>query len=151
MQEFNKGFEPEVWTRKSFDVQAVRITEDNIREVALWSGGVVRRHVNNPGEALRGVNKRYIQLEVNHYNKLREEKAYIGDWILKTDEGFRHYRDKSFRLAFQPKDPKKRFDEVRALVHDAMCKQDVATYYGESNKTAGIADEIALQIIQLFS
>jgi hypothetical protein len=151
MQEFDKGFEPEVWTRKSFDVRAVRITDDNIRVVALWSGGIVRRLPNNPGEALRGVNKRCIQLEVNHYNKLREVKAYVGDWILMTDEGFRHYRDKSFRLAFQPKDPRKRYEEVRALVSRAMIEQDAATYLGRSSETKGLTDEIALQIIQLFS
>jgi hypothetical protein len=101
----------ETWTRNSFDVEAVRVTEENIREVANWCGGTVAK-------SLTDYPKLYISLDTVHYNKHRQTKANIGDWIILVDEEFKHYRDKSFRLAYQSKAAKR--EAVLEMVREAL-------------------------------
>jgi hypothetical protein len=101
----------EIWTRNSFDVEAVRVTEENIREVANWCGGTVAK-------SLTDYPKLYVCLDTVHYNKHRQTKAFVGDWIIHVDDEFKHYRDKSFRLAYQSKAAKR--EAVLEMVREAL-------------------------------
>lgn len=139
----------ETWVRRSFEVQAVQVTEANMREVAIWCGGVVRLV-----QSLTERRQRHIEFDVVQYNKHRMAKARVGDWVVKhkDEDHFSHYRDKSFRLVYRPKDAKKRFEEVLALVKEATLEQDIRSYYaGEGKENPERSPEtIALKIVQLF-
>lgn len=106
---------PELWTRNSFDVGAVRITEENIREVATWCGGTVAKTLtDNP--------KLYVCVGTKVHNQLRDTKAHIGDWIINVDGEYKHYRDRQFRQAYQSKAAKR--EAVLEMVREAMSAQE---------------------------
>lgn len=81
---------PMQYQRKTFPVQAIQITPENIFEIAAWCGGVVYK-----SDRLR------ISLkEVTPRPKMAT--AYVGHWILKTSQTFAVYSDKSFQHSFEP-------------------------------------------------
>lgn len=129
----------EVWIRNSFEVHAVRITEMNLYAVSVWCDGTIHR-------TSKGEKEQYIRFGETRYNRIKETNAYIGDWILQSDNGeFKHYRDASFRLAYKPK--VRRYEEVLALVEGAMG--------GNSYNVDGFgqviqAEEVAREIVKLF-
>lgn len=77
--------------RKSFDVDYVEVTEDNIREVATWCLGKV-------GGSGRD---RFIRLNDKNAINVRQNKAFIGDFVLESETGFKSYSRKAFHKSFQ--------------------------------------------------
>lgn len=129
-------FEP--WIRNSFEVQAVRITGDNIQAVATWCGGTI-------GKSSGEHPKLYVLVNTQQYNKLMQSKAYVGDWVILIDDRFKHYRDESFRAAFHPKVTK--FEDVLALVEGAMGGNSyILDPFGEYLR----AEDVAREITKLF-
>jgi hypothetical protein len=112
---------PEIWTRNSFDVQAIRVTEANIVDVALWCGGTV-------GVSIKDYPKKFIRFGVVQYDKHKEAKAFVGDWIFLIDDEFKHYRDKSFKLAYHKKD-----GDTRRRVREFLQEQEDLDYYSFPN------------------
>lgn len=91
--------------KKPLYVEAVRITRDNFSEVVKWCKGQVRtEHANHP----QSPGKKYIKIEAHNPINTRQTKAYIGDWILRTERGFKVYSHKNFIESF---------DEVVQLEH----------------------------------
>lgn len=130
---------PEIWVRNSFPVEAIQVTGENIRAVASWCEGSVGQTQS------KTYPKAYIDLCTVQYNKVRQTKAYVGDWILKTDEGFKHYRDESFRTAYSKKVSK--YEEVLVLVEGAM---DGKTAIKDVFGVYLTAEEVAREITRLF-
>lgn len=89
------------YIKKPLYVEAVRITRGNFSEVVAWCKGQIRtehaKHPQNPG-------KKYIKIEAHNPINTRQTKAYVGDWVLKTERGFKVYSHKNFTESF---------DEVR--------------------------------------
>jgi len=81
------------FVRRSFDVRAVQVTEENFQEVADWTRGGI---VGEPGVA------DYILIKVKHPLNKRQTQAFVGDWVLKTQKGFKVYQDEAFKRNFQP-------------------------------------------------
>jgi hypothetical protein len=85
------------YIKKPLYVQAVRITRNNFDEVVKWCKGRIQTeradHPENP-------NKKYIKLQTHNPINTRQTKAFIGDWILKTDRGFKVYTHKAFLESF---------------------------------------------------
>jgi hypothetical protein len=71
-------------------VEAIQVDADNMREVAKWCGG----RVHKAGDNL------FIKVEVKDAKLNRHTQAYIGDWVLKTDHGWKIYTPKAFGTAF---------------------------------------------------
>ncbi len=86
--------------RKPFDVEAVQVTLENMKEVSVWCDGFIN---NSVGYSTKDVVHTYIQVKVNKPQTPRQTQAYEGDWILKTKTGFRVYTKKAFEEAFQEK------------------------------------------------
>jgi hypothetical protein len=84
----------EIWTRKSFDVKAARVTATNIRAVAAWCNGKI---------GMSEGKKLYVNIWTVQFHRGRETKAFVGDWVVLIDGAFKHYRDKSFRQAYSKK------------------------------------------------
>lgn len=83
--------------RKTFRVQAVRVTQENMGELAEWCGGAVVNADRHPDDVTQ-----YIEVETTRMSGSKSH-AWVGDWIarLSADHCFRIYRDKSFLEVFQ--------------------------------------------------
>ena len=80
------------FARKPFYVDAVRVSEENIDEVAVWCEGDKRV------EAEKGV---YIKVKVHRPLTDRQTQAFIGDWVLYAGTGFKVYTPKAFDKSFE--------------------------------------------------
>lgn len=93
------------YIRKPLYVAAVRITGANFDEIADWCQGEVQQD-EIPG---KGTGKRYIRVRVHNPKNPRQTKAFVGDWLLYTERGYKVYTNKAFHASF---------DEVKS--HDII-------------------------------
>ena len=89
--------ETQQYARKTFIIEAVQVTEDNIEEVAEWCSGDVRQVVGKDTEI-----KRYVKVRVHHPLNERQTKAFVGDWVLYAGTGYKVYTPKAFAGCFIP-------------------------------------------------
>lgn len=82
------------FARKPFYVDAVRVSDANIGEVAAWCQGVVCCDDDNP-EA------QYISVKVHRPLTERQTQAFVGDWVLFAGTGFKVYTPKAFDKSFE--------------------------------------------------
>lgn len=80
------------FARKTFYVDAVRVSEANIKEVAEWCNGTIE--TDETGHT-------FLQVEVQRPLNDRQTQAYIGDWVLMAGSGFKVYVPKAFDKAFE--------------------------------------------------
>lgn len=88
--------EIEEFTRKSFPVQAVEVTEENLHQVAQWCKGKVKTF---HGETYIHVP---VKMPNNPHKPPNPFKAYVGYRVLKSETGFRVYSPQAFEAAFEP-------------------------------------------------
>jgi hypothetical protein len=82
------------YQRKPFTVEAVQVTLENMQEISDWCSGEVI--VEKLGAKLI----QYIKVEVTHAISERQKKAFIGDWVLKTNTGYKCYSKRAFPSNF---------------------------------------------------
>jgi hypothetical protein len=90
------------YIRKPRYVDAVQITPDNFSEIAGWCQGEIRA---NDGDELVSngevnPNASYIRVRVHNPKNVRQTKAFVGDWILYTEKGYKVYTQKAFVNSF---------------------------------------------------
>lgn len=85
--------EIENYERKTFVVQAVRVTLENMPDVVAWCGGNLKQDEQH---------RPYIRVEVRLPKNVKQTMAYEGDWVLKTGTGVRIYTDHAFHKSFDP-------------------------------------------------
>lgn len=95
-REKNAIVKTETYHRRSFDVEAVRVTAENMADVAKWCGGTV----DIPIGALTTTKERVIHVEVAKAIRPRQTQAHIGDWVLSYNDGFKVFSNSSFRRDF---------------------------------------------------
>jgi hypothetical protein len=116
----------ETWSRNSFDVECVQVTDANIISVATWCQGEIKY---NAGA------KRYVRFQATPNTKPITVNAHIGDWVLFVDGRFKHYRDAAFKTAYSKK--RSFVPEIREILRTALSvectavwdQHDVAEYY----------------------
>lgn len=86
--------ETQKYIKKPLYVDAVRITEDNFWDIVSWCQGEVQEH-DAPGD-----NKKHIRVRVHNPKNQRQTKAFIGDWLLYTERGYKVYTNKAFHASF---------------------------------------------------
>lgn len=86
----------EVWVRKPFYVEAVQINEDNMEVIAAWCGGKIL--------TTKAESTRYIKVKVKNPMTARQTMGFAGDWILKSGDSFKVYKDESFKKVFEETD-----------------------------------------------
>lgn len=86
----------EQYIRKPLYVAAVRITNGNFEEIAAWCQGEILQD-DVPGQ---GTGKQYIHVRVHNPKNTRQTKAYVGDWLLYTERGYKVYTNKAFHASF---------------------------------------------------
>ena len=91
------------YVRKPLFVDAVQITLANFNEVAEWCQGEVRDYHDKPLAPEQATNEaleRYIHVRVHNPKNVRQTKAFVGDWLLYTERGYKVYTQKAFRASF---------------------------------------------------
>jgi len=83
--------------RKPFGVDAVQVTEENLGAITSWCDGNLKVEWTAAGQA-----KNYVKVPVLMPLNERQEKAYVGDWVLKSETGWKVYTDRAFHKAFAP-------------------------------------------------
>jgi hypothetical protein len=95
--------ETKKYIRKPLIVDAVLVTEENFAACALWCRGQIR---NNDGTEPKGPlqpKSQHIQVRhVSNPKSQRQTRAYVGDWILSSDVGYKIYLQKAFENSFEP-------------------------------------------------
>lgn len=97
----------EKYTRKPFPVEAVQVTEDNLSEVAQWCGGDIHTSTktlrDDQGVETGKIKLQFVKVDVHRPLNDRHTKAFVGDWVLKSESGFKVYALKAFENSFQKK------------------------------------------------
>lgn len=86
----NPEVEFTIFNRKSFSVEAVQITEENVQALGPLVGEV---KVNDEGET-------YIALDRRIVPNVR--RAFVGWWITRMNDNLRCYSPKIFEEQFEP-------------------------------------------------
>lgn len=78
--------------RKPFPVEGVRVTKENMQEVAAWCSGEIKTS---------GKKTKYIFISTHRPMTDRQTQAYVGDWILYAERGFKIYTQNAFARNFE--------------------------------------------------
>lgn len=108
------------YLRKPLFVDAVRVTAANFEEIAAWCQGEVLRD-DVPGQ---GPGKKYIKVRVHNPKNPRQTKAFVGDWLLYTERGYKVYTSKAFHAAFDVVESPKAVEEEVEFVPDSAAAEE---------------------------
>lgn len=86
------------YVRKPFHVRGVQVTKANFKEVAKWCGG--RIHTIHEERGGKEHTTDYIKIDVKHAATPRQTQAFVGDYVLKSDSGFKIYTEATFERTF---------------------------------------------------
>lgn len=86
------------FARKPFYVDAVRVSEANIEEVATWCGGTIKVD-EEAGSPTLG--QKYVHVKVHRPLTERQTQAFVGDWVLFAGTGYKVYTPKAFDKSFE--------------------------------------------------
>jgi len=130
------------YIRKPLFVAAVRVTGANFDEIAEWCQGEIQEEDasgKSPG-------KKFIRVRVHNPKNPRQTKAFVGDWLLYTERGYKVYTNKAFRESFDEAEkeevvpglplnqavsllkeqPELTLDQVRQKIQEEQTNQEVA-------------------------
>jgi hypothetical protein len=128
---------PARFIRKAFTVDAIRVDEHNVVTVAKWCGG-------------KATFNQFVTLKTILPNFGGRGIANPGDWVVRTNKGFKVYNHKQFCDTFKPmQTTSQKFEEIQRIVREVMSKQDTATYLGRSHDTDGLAGEATNRILNI--
>jgi replicative superfamily II helicase len=92
------------YVRKPLIVDAVQVTVENFEELADWcQGSIVNNDKSEPVEEV-DPSIQHIHVRVHNPRSERQTKAFVGDWILYTERGYKIYNTKAFTGTFAPYD-----------------------------------------------
>jgi hypothetical protein len=87
------------YVRKPLYVDAVQVTEENFADVARWCFGKIHNIDESEATAVEP-SKQFIEVQVNNPKTIRQRRAFLGDWILYTEKGYKVYTTKAFTANF---------------------------------------------------
>lgn len=87
----------EQYSRKSFPVDAVRVTVENLAEVAEWCNGEIHEDTTSDNPTFH---PQYVKVRVQNPLTPRQTQAYVGDWVLYAGKGYKVYTNKAFIKSF---------------------------------------------------
>jgi hypothetical protein len=132
--------------RATFRVEAVRVTTDNMEEIAEWCGG---RVVETPGYA---PGRKHIQIPTGPTG-LGLARAHLGNWVtcLVKAKSFRVYKEKSFLEAFHSiMSDTEKYAKVHEMLMKIRNAQDVATFNEEGHgDVLLLVDQTARQLCEM--
>lgn len=92
------------YVRKPLYVEAVQVTGENFESVRKWCMGDLQNNDGSEVQAESEIDPRnqHIRLRVHNPQSQRQTKAFVGDWILYTERGYKIYTEKAFKENFDP-------------------------------------------------
>ncbi|AXQ61308.1 hypothetical protein SEA_LIBERTYBELL_67 [Streptomyces phage LibertyBell] len=118
------------YRRKSFEVQAVKVSPENLYDVARWVGS----HVQQDWDLHDG--RMFVEIR-SGFGGRQKTAVFVGDWVTLRNGTFNRASDKTFVETFESNnlDRYKKFEEILKLVE---------------TRDAGVpAGDIAQQILNL--
>jgi hypothetical protein len=87
--------------RKSFPVDGVQVTAENMSDVSRWCDGQIHQDKTeeNPTD-----HPNYIKVRVHNPLTERQTKAYVGDWVLYAGKGYKVYTERGLKKSFEEDD-----------------------------------------------
>jgi hypothetical protein len=139
---------PEKYIRKPLVVLGVQVTNENFMELALWVQGSIFKPDGTQGGEINP-DKQYILVRVHNPKSPRQSRAFVGDWVLYSDRGYKVYSPKAFKNTFEPLTEKgqereepareaKRDEDAKALRMEMEEASDEAPFV----KPLGMGEEI---------
>lgn len=101
------------YVRKPFIVKAVKVTDENMNEVASWCGGTVKKSDTGQEGGMEG-DVYYIKVEVKRPLDDRQTRAYVGDYVLAAGRSFKVYTDYAFKKSFVLHTPEESTDTPKS-------------------------------------
>lgn len=93
------------YVRNPLYVDAVQVTSENFEEILDWCQGDLGftdgRIITDGEEVEIDPEKQFIRIRVHNPQSQRQTRAYLKDWILYTDKGYKIYTEKAFTENFQ--------------------------------------------------
>lgn len=86
----------ETYDRRTFEIQAIRITNENMQDIAEMCMGGIGRPTS---EDVRP----YVNVPVMIDKRVVRQKAHVGDYLTYNGKEFKVYTKKSFAAAFVPR------------------------------------------------
>jgi hypothetical protein len=131
---------PTDYWRKSYRVQAVRITPDNIREIAEHLDVDVR-------------DDKVLDLPAPRLSSPKKGMGFIGDWVVVySNDDFRFFPDKVFADQFRTHSEQLTSDDKYAKVHQlvmhALHIQAQASFHGDTDGMDLVAIETTKKILE---
>lgn len=139
MSEF-QGFQ-----RKTFNVQAARVTPLNIEALAEACGGKVM----HDGEKEGNLSRDYIKVRVAYPLNDEQTKARVGDWLVKQGRNYKVYKDKPFRNTFEQLDGKPVPQENQPKREQTPQKTNGPSPAQMPKKRTEVRDETGPEIVDL--
>lgn len=134
------------WTRKTYQVKAVKVTADNMEDVAKWTRGTIGNTRDIEGYPKRKPNLDFIEVPVETRARQQKSKAYVGDWVTKNEKAFAVYGDAAFKTVFLPAS-QETLSDVSGMVLQAMKRQADDARHGYPRHAETIAIETARSIV----
>lgn len=125
--------------RKPLYVDAVRITGANFDEMVAWCQGEVQVD-EVPG---KGTTKKYIKVRVHNPKNARQTKAFVGDWLLYTEKGYKVYTNKAFRASFDEVQRRSGVSVAEATEQARVQAQAVAAEKASDGQIMAITETVA--------
>jgi len=80
------------YVRKPFIVEAVQVSEENMYEVADWCKGEIKQAPDG---------SRYIKVGVTHPLNERQTMAFVNNWVLMAETGYKVFTNKPFVNSYE--------------------------------------------------
>ncbi len=89
------------YVKKPLFVDAVQVTEENFTAMADWCQGKIK-NASDGQDASGEINPAscYIHVRVHSPRTPRQTRAFVGDWLLYTDRGYKVYNTAAFEESF---------------------------------------------------
>ena len=97
------------YVKKPLYVDAVQVTEENFVAIAKWCQGKIRSadgQTEFPYDAEINPAACYIHVRVHSPRTVRQSRAFVGDWLLYTEMGYKVYTTAAFEASFDKADNK---------------------------------------------
>lgn len=91
------------YTKKPFHVEAVKVTAENMAEVAKWCGGeIIKAPLPGVGQRVASATLvECIKTPVLRPINDRQTKAFVDDFVVRAGTGFKVYTSVAFEKTFQ--------------------------------------------------
>lgn len=117
------------YLKKPIYVDAVKVSSSNFNDIAEWCQGEILFD-KEAGES-------YIKVRVHMPQNPKQTKAFVGDWVLYTDRGYKVYTNKAFWGSFE-----KAQEESETITEVEAASSEEASSAIQKDQTQELAEQL---------